>query len=305
MGGVGPYRVGLFAPAPPNSELNNFLRRCMERTRQPKLSIVIPTLNEERDLPSLLMALDAQDFRDFEVIVADANSPDRTREIAHRHECRIVDGGLPGAGRNAGAEAAHGEVLLFLDADVVPEPEFITGMLKEFDERGLDIATCPAEPIGGHVGDALMLATYNAYVLLTQNIWPHAPGFCILVRRDLHVAMGGFDETVHVAEDADYAKRAAKRGHFGIVITTHIPVSTRRFETDGRFLTSLKYITWDLHRALIGEITEEKRDLFTYKFGHYNNTAERSRIMDILQQSPSDLAKRYLETIRSQMSLFE
>ena len=270
----------------------------------PRVSVVIPTLNEERDLPNLLDALANQTFRDFEIIIADANSPDRTREIADAAGCRIVEGGLPGPGRNVGADAARGELVLFLDADVAPEPDFLKKTITEFDERGLDIATCPAVPLKTRMSDAMMLSSYNAYMLLTQNIWPHAPGFCILIKRDLHMAMGGFDETVAVAEDHEYASRAARRGTFGVMITAHIPVSTRRFDSDGRFMTSIKYVMMALHRALVGEIKEDNR-FFTYRFGHHYDETDRQRIMDILQQSPTDLAKRYAEVLRRQINLFD
>ena len=271
--------------------------------RTPRLSIVVPTLNEERDLPRLLTALHAQTLRDVEVIVADAGSPDRTREIAAEYGCRIVDGGLPAVGRNAGARAARGEWLLFLDADVAPKPEFLARMLAEAEERRLDIATCPAEPRDKNLADAMLLTSYNAYVLLTQHFWPHAPGFCILVRRDLHVTIAGFDETIHVAEDADYAKRAAKRGKFGMLVSASIPVSTRRFASDGRFITSIRYVTWDLHRALYGEITRE--DGFTYEFGHHNAVEPRMKLSDFLQRSPAELLRHYADVVKRQKSLFE
>jgi glycosyltransferase involved in cell wall biosynthesis len=57
------------------------------------LSIVIPTLNEEKYLPRLLQSLDCQTIKDFEIIVADANSRDATRQVAAEHGCRIVAGG--------------------------------------------------------------------------------------------------------------------------------------------------------------------------------------------------------------------
>ncbi|HRP68451.1 MAG TPA: glycosyltransferase, partial [Turneriella sp.] len=66
---------------------------------QKKISVVIPALNEERDLPELLSSLKAQSFRNFEVIVADAGSKDKTREIAQEFGARVVDGGMPGVGR--------------------------------------------------------------------------------------------------------------------------------------------------------------------------------------------------------------
>ena len=96
-----------------------------------RLSIVIPTKNEENYLPRLLESIRSQVFSDYEVIVADAASTDRTREVAVKFGAKVVEGGLPGPGRNRGAEAAQGDRLLFLDADVVlPSEDFLSDMLK-------------------------------------------------------------------------------------------------------------------------------------------------------------------------------
>ncbi len=83
-----------------------------------KLSIIIPTFNEESYLPHLLESIKRQDFSDYEVIVADAGSKDSTRDIAQEWGCKVVEGGLPSVGRNRGTEAASGEYLLFFDSDV-------------------------------------------------------------------------------------------------------------------------------------------------------------------------------------------
>src|SRR5258706_509599 len=56
-----------------------------------KLSIIIPTFKEEKYLPTLLLCLENQTFQDFEVIISDANSPDRTREIAKEFGAKDVD----------------------------------------------------------------------------------------------------------------------------------------------------------------------------------------------------------------------
>jgi glycosyltransferase involved in cell wall biosynthesis len=68
-----------------------------------QFSIIIPTLNEEVLLPNLLRDLQAQTFRDFEVIVADAGSKDGTVDLAQSLGARVVPGGMPAVGRNRGA----------------------------------------------------------------------------------------------------------------------------------------------------------------------------------------------------------
>ncbi len=73
------------------------------------ISIIIPTLNEEKYLPKLLRSIKEQDFKEeLEIIVADANSEDKTREIAKKFSCKIVEGGLPAKARNEGAKIAKG-----------------------------------------------------------------------------------------------------------------------------------------------------------------------------------------------------
>lgn len=58
------------------------------------ISIIIPTWNEENYLPKLLECIKKQTYRDYEVIVADANSTDNTKAIAKKYDCKIVKGGL-------------------------------------------------------------------------------------------------------------------------------------------------------------------------------------------------------------------
>src|SRR5687768_1992393 len=110
------------------------------------LSIVIPTINEEEYLPNLLESIKKQNFKDYEIIVADAGSKDKTVEIAQKHGCTIVPGGLPAKGRNNGAKAARGELLFFLDADTVLPARFFEKSLYEFNKRNLSIASFCLRP---------------------------------------------------------------------------------------------------------------------------------------------------------------
>ena len=81
------------------------------------LSIIIPALNEENYLPLLLESIKKQDFKDYEIIVADAGPKDKTVQIAKNYGCKIAPGGLPAKGRNQGAKIAQGDLLLFITAD--------------------------------------------------------------------------------------------------------------------------------------------------------------------------------------------
>lgn len=230
------------------------------------LSVVIPTYNEEEYLPRLLASLRDQAFRDFEVIVADSHSIDHTRDIAAKFGARVVDGGRPGVGRNRGAAVARGDAILFLDADVVlPDSGFLQTTLAEFRERGLGIATCRVDPMSARPVDRIFHGIYNAFMTATARFVPHAPGFCIFVRKTVHDAISGFDEAITLAEDHDYAARAGKTGRFGVLKSYKVPVSVRRFDRDGRLNTAVKFLLCELHMRTCGKVTT---NVFNYTFGH-------------------------------------
>src|ERR1044072_4316067 len=89
----------------------------------PEVSVVIPAYNEATYIDRLLAALTDQNFKDFEVIVSDAQSKDGTKEVDDSFKTklsiRFVEAPPkgPAFGRNQGAKPARGEWLLFLDAD--------------------------------------------------------------------------------------------------------------------------------------------------------------------------------------------
>ncbi len=231
-------------------------------------SIVIPTKNEEDYLPILLKSVREQTVQPLEVIVADARSTDRTREIAESFGCRVVDGGMPGPARNRGAEAAKGEYLLFLDADVeLREKTFLENAQAEIQSRNLDFASCDIVPISDRSIDRLSHKFYNTYSRLLLPLHAHAPGFCIFARRSLHLRMKGFDETVIFCEDHDYAERCRAFGTFGYLDSANIYVSTRRFERDGRLSIAVKYTLGELHLMTLGPV---RHNGFRYEFGHKN-----------------------------------
>lgn len=230
------------------------------------LSIIIPTYNEEEYLPRLLASIRSQRFEGYEILVADAGSTDRTREVAARFGAKVVDGGMPGRGRNLGAAAASGDLLLFLDADVVlPDVDWLGRKVEQFARRGLDAATCMIKPLDGKLIDAVSHNVFNAHMMATQFVMAHAPGFCIFAAKALHERIGGFDESIKLAEDHDYVDRAGKVGKFRVMTGARIRVSVRRFERDGRLPIFAKFLLAELHLLARGPI---RHDGFNYTFGH-------------------------------------
>jgi len=231
------------------------------------LSIVIPTLNEEKYLPILLKSIKEQKLKpeDYEIIVADAGSRDKTVEIAKSNGCRIIKGGLPARGRNEGVKAAKGDLILFLDADVILPPNFLEGAIKEFYRKKIDIATFPILFEGDKL-NKFISKFYNSLSKMTKDFLPHAFGATILVRKELHQTLNGFDEEIKLAEDHIYARRAKKIANFDYLKTEPILASSRRFEKDGRLKTCLKFVLAEFYMNSLGPI---KSNIFNYKLDHH------------------------------------
>ena len=244
------------------------------------LSIIIPTLNEEKYLPLLLKEIKKQRVNgDHEIIVADAGSTDKTVEIAKNFNCKVVKGGSVAKGRNEGAKAAQGNIFLFTDADNIYLPEnFLNNLLEEFEKRKLDVVSFPIYPVRNiisngvdpqgrridiHKFDRFAYGVYNFWVNFSQRFSAYATN-SILVKRELHQKIGGFDEEIKIAEDHFYAKTAKKLGKFGFIKTAPVLTSTRRFKKDGRLKTYLKYLTAGIYMFFFGPI---KKDIFRYRAG--------------------------------------
>jgi len=229
------------------------------------LSIVIPTLNEEKHLPLLLESIKKQDFKSYEMIIADYNSKDKTKKIAKKYGCKIVSGGIPAKGRNNGAKVAKGNLLLFLDADAVLPEKVFSKALKEFKKRKLKIATfflLPSEK--NKLSTFFFSFFYNFPIFVLEKILPHA-AMAILVDKKLFNKLGGFDEKIKLAEDHDLARRAVKLGKYGIIKSSKVHVSDRRFKKEGWFKTYSKYLLCEGHMIFIGPV---KSDIFKYGFDH-------------------------------------
>lgn len=239
------------------------------------ISIIIPTLNEEKNIGNLLDSILKQSIgKKVEVIVVDGDSTDSTKKIVEKYHKKnnlinlaISDVKNVSYQRNLGAEKAKNERILFLDADVILSEGFLEENLKEINKRKLGTAGCYVEPVSDKTIDKVYHGFLNNWMWLVQVTYPHMPGFCIFSTKKIHKKLNGFDRTIKFAEDNDYVNRSKNITKFRMLKSRKILCSVRRFKKEGHLITGIKYFLCPVYRILFGEI---RTDIFKYNFAHYD-----------------------------------
>ncbi|MGE5425515.1 MAG: glycosyltransferase [Bacillota bacterium] len=234
------------------------------------VSIIIPTLNEEHYLPRLLDSIEKQDFKDYEIIVSDAGSQDRTREIAASRGVKLAaDSKIkhPSAQRNAGAAVAKGDILLFLDADSEIGQGFLVDLVSQFGKKQLTGAGCYIRFNPNNIRYSIYAIISNVICGLKQyGRHPAAVGAGLAALRSAHEKIGGFDLNIKLAEDYDYCERLAGVGRFRMLESVRLLYSSRRMEKEGFWKTGWTWLRMGLYTLTNRKI---KKDIIKYDFGKF------------------------------------
>ena len=187
-----------------------------------RISLIVPTYNNPQDLRQCLSALIAASHPGSEIIVVDDASTDDTPAVAARMGARVLrlaKNSGPAAARNYGARHATGEVLFFIDADVVVAPGAVSHVINVFEERA-DIAAV----FGSYDAQPQAAGVVSQYRnLLHHFVHQHgnseASTFwagCGAIRRSVFEEIGGFDERRFPKpsiEDIELGYRLRAAGH--------------------------------------------------------------------------------------------
>ena len=197
---------------------------------EPRVSIVIPALNEERYIEALLDSIESQTYPHhlIEVIVADGGSTDTTRTIVELRgrttglgALRLIENALgsTAGGLNAGAKAATGDVIIIAGAHSELDPDFVRANVSALQESGAAATGGPIETLGvGRVASAIAAAMSHPFGVGDAKFrYASKPGDVDTIafaayRREVFDALGGFDITKDKAEDDDFNFRLRKAG---------------------------------------------------------------------------------------------
>jgi glycosyltransferase involved in cell wall biosynthesis len=244
---------------------------------KPTVSVVIPAYNEATYIDRLLKALVKQRFKDFEVIVSDAQSKDGTKEVAEsfndKLDIKFIESAPqgPAHGRNLGASKAKGNWLLFLDGDDdIDDTNFIKTLLEQTKKKEWDTSSAKMTARGKAAKRYAKLLKYQKLFLHTRR--PVASGYCIFTKTAIFNQTGGFNEKIHFGEDYEYVSRTGKNGKFGFVESTEFFVDPRRNEEYGLKLTWQGTLN-EIYRLFFGYKKLEKQPI-KYQFGKHKARAK-------------------------------
>lgn len=210
------------------------------------ISIVIPSLNEEKLLPDLLKQLNSDGLKkkyNFEIILSDGGSKDSTVELAlescdkvivHTNHFRQTIA----QGKNAGAKAAEGEILIFLCADCrIDNPiQFFDFVRDEFISSHYSAATFKFDvfPEEKKWSDYIFHSIYNTYVKIL-NFVGHGMGRgeCQVIKRKYFEMFNGYNENLTAGEDYDLYRKIKRVGRLKLAFNIKIFESARRYRKFG------------------------------------------------------------------------
>ena len=213
-------------------------RRRSRSSTMPDVAVVIGNYQGERLLPDCLASLETQTLRPSEVIVVDGASTDRSVEVAEALGARVLRRENRGLGYlyNEGARAATAELVLLLNNDVALDERCLELLAAALEADGVALRRRPAPGrLGRRARDVKARTTLARGRLLREYIpslhlddsvpstetvpTVSANGAAMLVRRELLLELGGFDETFFMEwEDLDLCWRAWLRGHGSVYV---------------------------------------------------------------------------------------
>lgn len=182
-----------------------------------RASIIIPAYNARKTLSECLTACLGQAYTDFEVIIVDDGSTDETGQITAQFEAvryhRQPNGG-PASARNSGARIASGDILVYTDADCIPQADWLKQLADGFEDGVVAVGGTYtiANP------DARLARVVQAEIAARHRQFGREVDFLgsfnVAYRRDAFEVVGGFDESYRQAsgEDNDLAYRLHDNG---------------------------------------------------------------------------------------------
>ena len=203
----------------------------------PKISIIIPALDEAEELAATLDALKIFADENVEIVLVDGGSTDATVSIAENYDVKILHSLQRGRGRQLriGGDAASGEILWFLHADTIAPPDAVFEIRRALTNPRIVGGNFTIRFDGTRFAAGFLTWLYPKLNLLGLIYGDSA----IFVRREVYEEIGGF-KPFPIFEDLDFVERLRKTGEI-VTLSSVVATSSRRFENKSFLLTFLRW----------------------------------------------------------------
>ncbi len=185
--------------------------------QNPKVSVIIPTYNEEGDIEKCLDTLLKQSYKNLEIIIVDDGSTDKTRDIVKKfikknNKIALIEGEHkgPGFSRNLGAGKSKGKILIFVDADMYFIKDFVKNLIRPI-LKGQAIGTEPGNQRASNP-DKIWSKCWGNYIVKEGINYKEGYGevFRAILKKEF-VKMGGFDPSLGYADDLTFYYKFGKK----------------------------------------------------------------------------------------------
>lgn len=213
----------------------------------PLVSVVIPAFNEEQYLTKALQSIVNQEFQNFELIVVNNNSTDKTAEIAESFGAKVIFESQRGVGyaRQAGFLEAKGEIIATTDADTILPRNWLSRIVSEFEKDGKLAAFGGLYTLySGPLTARFTISRFARSAWTLDKIFSRGwglPGVNFAVKKEAFLKVGGFKSELSLGEDAEISRRLKKVGRVLLDPRFLVQTSGRRYRS-GLLLGLMAYI---------------------------------------------------------------
>jgi glycosyltransferase involved in cell wall biosynthesis len=271
------------------------------------ISVIIPTLNEEKSIELCLKSICSQNTNlAYEVIVSDCKSEDKTLEIAEKYADKIVFSEHKSIGitRNTGAKVSKGRYLVFIDADTVIPKNYLEKVAEKFSDSSL-LGFSAGFIFSKRNPQLILIEKFtNSYLAFRDKVrLTTLLGFNICVRKNAFTLINGFRDVP--LEDGDFSIRLRRKGKVKYFTDFFVITSSRRLEEMGLLGTLRYYFEMDL--AMRSSLLKEFLTYNQYMPLRINGNSLEKEFLRIYELSPHylggvDLTLRdYIQTKSSEL----
>lgn len=242
------------------------------------LSVIIPTLNAERDLAGLIEKIQAQRVQgSVEIIVVDSESADRTAEIAREAGARVIPVARKdfdhGGTRDMALKASAGDIVVFLTQDAVPANiYFLENLIRPLEDERVAVVTGRQLPKSDAFPMEKLVREFNypseSHIRSEEDVERmgikafFCSDVCAAYNRKIYMEIGGFEHPLKTNEDMFYAAEAIRKGYRVAYAADALVFHSHNFTPKEQYARNrIQGFEIERHRPLLGEVSQESEGM--------------------------------------------